>query len=461
MGRWDVQRGWVDRLDWATRRTLQGDTTVGGTLIDAPTASAIVDLALRVSELALSVGASTADATAFALTVAQAYDLPLDVDVTWTSITASYHRSGKWEPITGFRSVRDRDNDYQMLARLSVFVDQVADGELTLVEARDRFGVLRRATRPYRAWVIALANGGLGMTVATMLGGFGLETLFAGLAMVVLFMVQRGLCRTGVAPFYQQIAGAAVPTIFALVIMQLRATMGWFADVSPSLIVAAGMVSLLAGLGVVTAARDALEGNLITSAARTFDTVLKTGGIVFGVVATLWVGQRLGAQGSISPTGAYVVPSLWQVLLGGLASIMFAFICHVSPRSLLACGLFGALGYGAFFYTMPVFDYYPAAATVGAFVVGVLAQLFSRVWRVPTLALITTGVVSLMPGMMLYRGLYYLINNANDATTVQAPGLLLDATLTGIGLAAGSMLGAQLVRPFLPDKAWRWRVAED
>ena len=432
------------------------------TPVDAPTASAVVDLALRVSELALSCGSSTADATAYALTVAEAYGLKVDVDVTWTSITISYHRAGAWEPITGFRSVRSRENDYRMLAALTQFVDEVAQGQVRLVDARNAFREVRGKSRPYRSWVLALANGGLGISVATLLGGFGPEALLAGISMVLLFYVQLWLARVGTAPFYQQVAGAAVPTAVALLVMTLRDMDLAFNDTSPSLIVAAGMVSLLAGLGVVTAARDALEGNLITSAARTFDTILKTGGIVFGVVMTLWIAQRMGVEGSIAPTGSYIQPSWWQILAAGASSIFFAITSHVSPRSLIRCGVLGAAGYGTYFLVMPVFGNYPAAATAGAFVVGALAQLLARRWGVPALALITTGVVALMPGMMLYRGLYFLIFNADDASTVLAPTLLLDATLTGIGLAAGSMLGAQLVRPFTRMKfGWRFEVEKD
>lgn len=461
MGRWSAQQVWVKKLDRATRRILDADPSTGGTLIDAPTASAVVDLALRVSELALSVGASAADCTAFALTVAKAYDLPVDVDVTWTSITISYHRAGAWEPITGFRSVRERENDYQMLARLSQFVDDIAAGKLRLTEARERLKYIKAAGRPYRTWVVALANGGLGATVAIMLGGLGLEALLAGLAMVVLYLVQDAMRRSGIAPFFQQVAGAAVPTTVALIVMKLI-SLSLLSSVSPALVVAAGMVSLLAGLGVVTAARDALEDNLITSAARTFDTLMKTGGIVVGVLTTLWVGQMVGVEGTISPTGAYVPLSTWQVAMAGISSIMFGLICHVSPRSLIVCGLLGALGYGSYYLVIPTFNNYPAAAAVGAFTVGAVAQIFAHFWRVPALALTTTGVVSLMPGMMLYRGLYFLINNPGDAAGVQAPGLLLEAALSGIALAAGSTLGAQLVRPFLRLRiGWLTKVSRD
>lgn len=458
MGRWQAQHDWVNRIDRATRHRPDADLTAGTNLIDAKTASAVVDLALRVSELALRCGASAADATAFALTVAEAYRLPIDVDVTWTSITISYHRSGTSEPITGFRSVRERSNDYQMLARLALFVDAAAAGQIPLANAQDKFNVLRVSGRPYRAWVVAVANGVLSGGVAAMLGGSALEVSLAALSMVLVYLAQAGLLRLRVATFYQQIVGAAVPTAIGLAVMQFREELEWLAGASPSIIVAAGMVGLLAGLGVVTAARDALEGSFITSAARTYDSLMSTGGIVVGVILTLWAGVRLGVQGTISPTAGVVEPAFWQAVVAGACSVAFAVICHVSPRSLLGCGLLGTIGYASYLAVSPSLAYYPAAAAFGALAVGAGAQLVAWRWRVPVLALITTGIVALMPGMMLYRGLYYIINSGVPMVAIQ---LLLDTVLTGLGLAAGSMLGSQLVRPLVVPARWRWRVADE
>ncbi|MDO4784720.1 MAG: threonine/serine exporter family protein [Propionibacteriaceae bacterium] len=458
MGRWQAQHDWVNRIDRATRHRPDADPSTGTHPIDAKTASAVVDLALRVSELALRCGASAADVTAFALTVAEAYRLPIDVDVTWTSITISYHRSGTSEPITGFRSVRERSNDYQMLARLALFVDAVAAGKIPLASAQEKFSVLKVSGRPYRGWVVAVANGVLSGGVAAMLGGGSQEIGLAAFSMVLVFLAQSAFVKLGVAAFYQQIVGAAVPTAIGLGVMQFREEVAWLNGVSSSIIVAAGMVGLLAGLGVVTAARDALEGSFITSAARTYDSIMSTGGIVVGVVVTLWAGVRLGVQGTISPTAGVVEPALWQAVVAGACSVAFAVICHVSPRSLLGCGLLGTIGYGSYLAVSPSFAYYPAAAAFGALAVGAGAQLVAWRWRVPVLALITTGIVALMPGMMLYRGLYYVINSGAPMVATQ---LLLDAILTGVGLAAGSMLGSQLVRPLVVPARWRWRVSDE
>lgn len=334
----------------------------GGEQIDSMTASAIVDLALRACELSLACGSSSADATATALTICEAYGLKADVDVTWTSIYISYHRFGAAEPITGFRTVRTRDTDYQQLAQLGLLEADIARNKLTVMQARARFDQIRDSASPYRWWVVAMASGVLGGSVAALLGGNAAEWLLSGIASLLLFCVQRLCQRAGLAALFVQAFAAAVPTMIALAIMVVRNATEHLYGISPSMIAASGMVWLLAGLGVATAARDAMDGNFLTSVARTFDAVLQTIGIVFGVVITLWIGVRAGVPGYITPIAGYAAPTPWQILSAGVCAASFAIVCHVGPRSVLFCGLLGSVGYAVFQVLLPVVEQVPAAA---------------------------------------------------------------------------------------------------
>src|SRR5690606_14344322 len=111
--------------------------------VDHLHAAAVVDLALRVAELAIQAGAVNSEATSFALTVTSAYGLSADVDVTWASVMISYHRRGRAEPITGFRGVRQRVTNYTLLTQLLRLIDDIGSGKVELDDAIDRFEALR------------------------------------------------------------------------------------------------------------------------------------------------------------------------------------------------------------------------------------------------------------------------------------------------------------------------------
>lgn len=68
------------------------------------------------------------------------------------------------------------------------------------------------------------------------------------------------------AAFFTQAAGGAIPT--GVVVALLAATSAGvpgLQGVSPSLVIASGIVVLLAGLSVVGAAQDAIDGYYVTT----------------------------------------------------------------------------------------------------------------------------------------------------------------------------------------------------
>ena len=429
--------------------------------VDPRHAAAVVDLALRAAEMAIQTGAVTSDATSYALTIMSAYGLTADVDVTFTSITISYHRRGRAEPITGFRGVRQRVTNYTQLTQLLRLIDDIGTGKLDLDLARDRLDALRANAQPYRGWVVTLGQAITGVGVAAILGGRPGEMVLAAIANSLMYLLQLVLSRTQLSVFFSQALGAAVPTAMALWVMHVRAgDSGWFSMVSPSLIVSAGIVTALAGVGVVGAARDAMDGNLITAGARTFDAVLQTAGIIVGVVITLWAGLALGVQGYIAPTSGYASPSAMQVVWAILIAVGLAFGFQLGLRAVPFVAVLAAAGFAVYQWSLPHVGNWPAAASLGALVVGFAAQFIVGRFRIPLIALTTAGVVALMPGSALYRGLYEVISNVDEPITVQAQISLGNAVLVAMGLAAGTTFGAQLARPFGRPTAKLFRIAE-
>jgi len=456
-----MMAGLQKRVELWFREPYRPTTSAPPSEVEPKKAAAVVDLALRAAEMAIQTGAVTSDAISYALTITSAYGLIADVDVTFTSITISYHRRGRAEPITGFRGVRQRVTNYTQLTRLLRLIDDIGTGKLDIETARDRLDALRSHTRLYRGWVVTAGQALTGLGVAAILGGRPAEMMLAALANAIMYLLQLRLSRTQLSVFFTQAIGAAVPTAMAVWIMHVRAgDSGWFSMVSPSLIVSSGIVTALAGVGVVGAARDAMDGNLITAGARTFDAVLQTSGIIVGVAVTLWTGLALGVDGSIAPTGGYANPSALQIVWAVLIAVGLAFGFQLGLRAVPFVAVLAAGGFAVYQWSLPYVGNWPAAAALGAVVVGFFAQFIVGRFRIPLVALVTVGVVALMPGAALYRGLYEVISSVDEPLSVQAQISLGNAALVGLGLAAGSTFGAQIARPFGLSTAKLFRVAE-
>ncbi len=450
--------GWVEHMFREPRRQVN---SAPASDVDPRYAAGVVDLALRAAEMAIQTGAVTSDAISYALTITSAYGLTADVDVTFTSITISYHRRGKAEPITGFRGVRQRTQNYTQLTQLLRLIDDIGFGKMDLDTARDKLDALRAHAQPYRAWVVTFGQAITGIGVAAILGGRPFEMLLAGIGNALMYLLQLALSRTRLSVFFTQAFGAAVPTALAVWIMQVRAgDSSIFYSVSPSLVVSAGIITALAGIGVVAAARDAMDGNLITAGARTFDAVLQTSGIIVGVAITLWIGLALGVEGYIAPTGGYAAPSATQVLWASLIAVGLAFGFQLGLSALPWVAILGAAGFATYQWALPVVGNWPAAAGLGALVVGFMAQFIVGRFRFPLIALVTAGIVTLMPGSALYRGLYEVVRAVDEPISVQAQINIGNAIMVALALAAGSTFGAQIARPVGLPTARLFRAAE-
>ena len=139
--------------------------------VDQRTARAVIDLAMRVGETLLSTGASASDVVATALRLIDAYGLrSVHVDVTFTSISVSYHRGPDADPMTVMRGIKVRSTDLTRLERLEL-VRRSLRKPLDIDVARARFDALIRAPHPYRRWVVTASLAGLAAAAAALFGG--------------------------------------------------------------------------------------------------------------------------------------------------------------------------------------------------------------------------------------------------------------------------------------------------
>lgn len=271
----------------------------------------------------------------------------LNVDITYTAVTVTAPETDAHPPRVGRRTVPALGWDYARLAHLEDVVDRFCAGELTA----EATGEVRRrgTTGPvYRRWVVAGAAFAQGASICALLGGVPLEIILAGLATLGIDLAVAWLGRRNVTYFFCQVVAGAIPMAIAMGLMVLR-NHGvhelW--SLSPSLVVASGMVSMLAGLGIVGAAQDALDGAYLTATARAVDVAMRTSGLILGVVGMLWLGVRLGLPAYLAPDPLPAPHPLVQVVSAAAFSLVFAVGAKLGPRgALLASGLGGLLWTG-------------------------------------------------------------------------------------------------------------------
>ena len=406
--------------------------------MDDLTAHAALGLALRIGASMLAVGASAADVTATVLRVAAAYGLTsCQVYITFTSITVSYDREDA-VPLTAVRIVRTSRADYTRLQGITELARTVAAGGLDVEEAHHRLDRVVSAPATYRRTVNALGWAGVAGCFGLVLGGGWLEALLAALTTALIEQVLRVLTRRSLPPFFQQAAGAALATGVAVLLV------AWDVDVQTSLVVAAGIVVLLAGLSLVSAAQDAISGFPVTAGARAFEAVTLTVGIVVGIAGVLDLAQRAQLPLTVVDTSSSPVP--FAVALAASAGIagFWSLACHSRPRSVVLAAGAGALAWTTFWATGDLGAGPALASGVAAVVLGFSGEVLTDRLRVPTQVIAVCGIVPLLPGLAIYHGLFAIVVDADIEGGLSA---LVGAAAVGLALAAGVTLGEYLGRP--------------
>ncbi len=406
--------------------------------MDDLTAHAALGLALRIGESMLAIGASAADVTATVLRVAAAYGLTsCQVDVTFTSLIVSYDRE-KAVPLTAMRTVRTRGMDYTRLQGITNLARAVNAGGLDIEEAHRRLDRVVSAPHTYRRTIHALGWSGVAGSMGILLGGGWLVALIAALTTAAIEQSMRVLGRRGLPLFFQQVVGAAVATGVAVLLVV------WEVDVRSSLVVAAGIVVLLAGLSLVGAAEDAISGFPVTAGARAFEVMTLTAGIVVGIAAVLDLAQRAEVLLDVARDSTSTAPFVVGLAASAGIAGFWALASQARPRAVGLATVAGALAWTTFWAASGLGSGPAVASGIAAVAIGFCGELLTERLRIPPMLVAVCGIVPLLPGLAIYQGLFAIVVDADIQGGLAA---LVGASAVGLALAAGVTLGEYLGRP--------------
>ena len=464
----------VRRLTGTRQATI--DTIEPGSIMVAPrrpidrfdvgAITEVLDLATKIGAVLLDSGTGAIDTSSQIRFVASIYGVEdVDVDVTYNTIVVVARRGATLPPITTMQTVHYRSLDFTRLAAVDRLVRRIRDSAITPSTAHRIVDQIIAAKHPYPYWVSTFAWGLMASGISVLLGGDVVVAVLAWLTTVVTVTFNRRLNRIGTPIFFQQVAGGFIAVVPAALVYELGEKTGWQSlSITPSQVIAAGIVVLLSGLSLVGSVQDAITGAPITGVARFFELLLMTGGIIAGV----GIGLRLMSSVGIylptitSSTEFAPVDVPIRVVSGAIAAFAFALASYAERRALPIAFLGGLIGAGvaAAASFLPVGDV--IAAGLAATCVGLIGGLLARRALVPPLVVAIAGITPLLPGLAVYRALYGVLN---DQTLT---GLTWMAAALGVGcaLAAGVTLGEFVARtlrrprlPVAPDWARRRREA--
>lgn len=106
-----------------------------------------------------------------------------------------------------------------------------------------------------------------------------------------------------------------------------------------------------------------------------------------------------------------------QVVSAFVGVVAVAVLFQVPKKNLVLAGVTGAAGWFLELVAEEVSGNALLSYFLAAFLVAVLSQIFARVSKAPVTLYLVTGILPLVPGVGMYRTVYYLLQSNHELTS--------------------------------------------
>ena len=412
-----------------------------------PAAENAAHLSLLLGRLLLMNGAETAQVRSSVERFAEGLGYEARLVITYEALLLTVVADGGFRTKVG-RHVQTTSVNMAAIESLNRITDEIASGVLDAASAGARLDAVEHAGALYPRWLVAISLGLTGACLSRLFGGDWPVFITVFVAAAIGTAVRQQLGRWKAHPL-------AIPLITALVSGTIG---GWGMRLHPGAVpalclIAPGMI-LVPGVPLINGIRDAISSNMDLALARLAFSALIVVAIALGLAAAAAVTSVAIPVFELNP----LLPIPEDAIFSALTTIGYVFLFNVGSRVFWACILCGVCCHALRTTLLHCGLDIISGTLIASMVAGILAHIFSRLFRTPSVTFAFPAVVALVPGSYAFRafvgGLQILraSGSASIPLVAETMSLVMYVILLTSAIAIGLAVALAMPLPGLRQK---------
>lgn len=205
-------------------------------------------------------------------------------------------------------------------------------------------------------------------------------------------------------------------TIAASSVITLIANIAFLTDISDkrSLIILGALMILVPGAVFVNAIREFAQNNFLLGTSLLISALLTCSSISAGVAATTEIlpfADQLTNNFSLNYSNW--LDLLFKTLMAGIGTISFAILYHAPKRYLAYIGMLSGTSWLLYLLISKLVTLDILATIAPAILLALSSRILAAHLKAPTTIFLVTSIFPLIPGLSIYRAVYFLLIGQN------------------------------------------------
>ena len=357
------------------------------------------------------------------------------LSITTSLIVTVYY--GEYSSVTQTRRVDKFAYNMDRLEKMNALSREICEKKLSVEEGRKRFKELM-SEKYYSFYHQILFFMLIAFTFTLFFGGSIKDALTSSAIAVLFKYIDEFAKKIEINKFIPIVTSSLLGGFLAILAVRFE-----IAD-SVSMVSIGDVMLLIPGIMLTNSLRDMFGGDTITGGIRFIEAAMIAIMIALGFSTASRFYEDIFARTRVSNTVElpYILTVFITLITSFFGTIGYACTFNTNSKRLMAAGLGGFIGWGAYIVAGYALSSEPMQYFVAAVVINIYSEIMAVREKAPSTVFLVAAIMPLVPGGMLYRTMHYAVTKEWN----RFGKLGVDTISIALALALGMLIANSIIK---------------